>query len=110
MQADYVRAAEVVHREAAALGAPTYTDLYRGFGLPLDDLAAQCRAFLDETESLWETVGDRFFRTHAGVGLDEVRRWDVGRAFRSVSWDAAFPSALMVPALVTTLSDLGVDL
>jgi hypothetical protein len=110
MQPDYLQAAEVVHRETTRLGAPTYTDLYRGFDFPLDDLAAQCRSFLEETEGLWDTVGDRFFRTHVGVGLDEAERWDVGRAFRSVSWDAAFPSAAMVPALEATLGELGVDL
>ncbi len=110
LQADYVHATEVIHRETTRLGAPNYTDLYRGFGFSLDDLAAQCRAFLDETEQLWDTVGDRFFRTHAGLGLDEAERWDVGRAFRSVSWDAAFPCAAMVPALEGTLADLGIDL
>ncbi|MGH3009609.1 MAG: hypothetical protein ACRDLM_09445 [Gaiellaceae bacterium] len=110
MQGDYLRAAEVVHRETTQLGASTYTDLYRGFEFPLDDLASQCREFLDATEQLWDTVGDRFFRTHVGVGLDEAERWDIGRAFRGVGWDAAFPSAAMVPALEATLGDLGVDL
>jgi hypothetical protein len=110
MQPDYVRATEVVHRETARLGAQTYADLYRGFGYPLDDLASQCRAFLDETEQLWDTVGDRFFRTHLGLGLDEVARWDVGRAFRGVGWDAAFPSDAMLPALEATLGELGVNL
>src|SRR6185437_1009835 len=41
MNADYLRATEVVHRESARLGAASYTELYRGFGYALDDLAAQ---------------------------------------------------------------------
>jgi hypothetical protein len=100
----------VVHGEAEGLGAPTYADLYRRFGYGLDELAEQCRAFLDSTEALWETAGDRFFRDRIGLGLDEAKRWDVSRVFRGVGWDGVFPADRMVPALESSLSDLGVDL
>ena len=106
----HLRAMEVFHRETRNLGARTYTDLYRGFGFALDDLAAQCRAFLDATERLWEDEGDRFFRSRVGLGLGEAERWDVGRVWRGASWDDAFPGARMVPALEASLADLGVDL
>jgi hypothetical protein len=106
----YLEAAAVVHRETERLGAPSYTELYRGFGFPLDDLAEQCRHFLDSTEQLWEEAGDRWFRTNLGLGLGEVERWDVARIFRGVTWDAAFPRERMVPALEATLADLGIDL
>ncbi len=78
----HLRAMEVFHRETRNLGARTYTDLYRGFGFALDDLAAQCRAFLDATERLWEDEGDRFFRSRVGLGLGEAERWDVARVWR----------------------------
>jgi hypothetical protein len=106
----HVQASEVVHRETQHLGASSYAELYRGFGFPLDDLAGQCRQLLDSTERLWEEAGDRFFRARLGLGLDEVERWDVGRAWRGVAWDAAFPRDRMVPALEATLADLGIDL
>jgi hypothetical protein len=106
----HVRAAEVVHRETARLGAPTYLDLYRGFGYRLDDLARQCRDFLASTERLWEDAGDRFFRSRVGIGLAEAQRWDVARVWRGASWDEAFPAARMLPALEASLADLGVDL
>ncbi len=106
----HLNATQVVHDETERLGAPNYADLYREFGLPLDDLAAQCRTFLSDTESLWEQAGDRFFRSRLGLGLGEVKRWDVGRAFRGVGWDAAFPAAAMMPSLEATLDELGVDL
>jgi hypothetical protein len=99
-----------VHRETERLGAPNYTELYRGFEYPLDDLAEQCRTFLDATEGLWEDAGDRFFRNSIGLGLGEVERWDVARVWRGVAWDASFPSDRMLPALEATLGDLGVDL
>jgi hypothetical protein len=106
----YVRKHDVVHRETERLGAPNYTELYRGFEYPLDDLAEQCRTFLDATESLWEDAGDRFFRNSIGLGLGELERWDVARVWRGVVWDSAFQSDRMLPGLVATLGDLGVDL
>jgi hypothetical protein len=106
----HLRAAQVVHLQAGRLGAPTYTDLYRGFAYPLDELAEQCRAFLDSTERLWEDAGDRFFRSRIGIGLGELERWDVARVWRGVTWDAAFPADRMLPALEASLADLGVDL
>ncbi|HEU5476593.1 MAG TPA: hypothetical protein VFU64_02055 [Gaiellaceae bacterium] len=105
-----LEAAEVVHRETGRLGAANYAELYRSFGFRLDDLADQCRRLLGETESLWEEAGDRFFRSRVGLGLDEIARWDVGRAWRGAAWDAAFPPGRMLPALEGTLADLGIDL
>jgi hypothetical protein len=106
----YIRKHQVVHRETERLGSPNYTELYRGFQYPLDDLADQCRRFLDSTERLWEDAGDRFFRSRIGLGLGEVERWDVARVFRGAGWDDAFPKDRMVPALEATLADFGVDL
>jgi hypothetical protein len=106
----YNRKHQVVHSETERLGQPNYTELYRGFGYELDDLADQCRTFLDSTERLWEDAGDRFFRSRIGLGLGELERWDAVRVFRGITWDDAFPKDRMVPALEATLSDLGVDL
>ncbi len=106
----YLHAAGVVHRETGNLGAATYVELYRDFGFRLDDLAEQCRRFLDSTERLWEETGDRWFRSRIGLGLGEAERWDVSRIFRGVVWDAAFPRERMVPALEATLAELGIDL
>jgi hypothetical protein len=106
----YLRSTQVVHHETERLGAANYTELYRGFQYPLDSLAEQCRAFLESTERLWEDTGDRFFRSRIGLGLGEIERWDVTRVWRGQSWDVVFPKERMVPALETTLADLGVDL
>jgi hypothetical protein len=105
-----LRAAQVIQRETQRLGAANYADLYRSFGFPLDDLAEQCRRLLAETEDLWEEAGDRFFRARVGLGLGEIARWDVGRAWRGADWDAAFPAEAMLPALEVTLAELGIDL
>jgi hypothetical protein len=93
-----------------ALGAPTYRELYERFGFPLEELAAQARAFLDGTEALHVAAFDRFLRRRVGVSLEEARRHDVLRAFRGTDWDEGFPAERMVPALEWTLDGLGIDL
>ena len=92
------------------LGAPSYAELYRRFGWRLDDLAGQCRELLDATERLYEESADALLRRRIGVALDEAGPWDVARLFRAPEWDPQFPADRMVPALRSTLSDLGVDL
>jgi hypothetical protein len=105
-----LEAAEVERDAVGRLGAPTYAELHRRFGFRLDELAEQCRSFLDSTESLWEDAGDKLFGTRVGVGLAEAQRYDVARMFRAPEWDPSFPGDRMLPALEATLADLGVDL
>ncbi|HEU5278874.1 MAG TPA: hypothetical protein VFU26_08235 [Gaiellaceae bacterium] len=112
MNAIHLDAAEVVQRGARDLEFANYLELYRK-ALPssaLEELAVQCRAFLDSTERLYEHWADRLFRTRVGVSLGEAKRWDVPRLFRAPEWDPMFPGDAMVPALEATLADLGIDL
>ena len=107
----YLDATLIQKDEVRKLDVETYLELYRDkFELKLDKLADQCRALLDSTESLFEDAADRFFRARVGVGLGEVERWDVARAFRAPQWDSGFPKERMLPALEGTLRDLGIDL
>jgi len=107
----YLEAARQTHGAVRDLGASTYLELYRDkFGMALHDLAEQCREVLDSTERLWEDAGDRFFRERVGVPLAEAARYDVPRLFRAPNWDKQFPADRMLPALESTLSDLGIDL
>jgi hypothetical protein len=92
------------------LGSETYLELYKRFSLDLDRLADQCRELLESTERVFADAADRLFRSRVGLGLDDVERWDVSRAFRAPQWDSAFPKDKMLPALEKTLGDLGVDL
>ena len=106
----HLEAAQVEQRAVRDLGSDTYLDLYRRFGFRLDELAGQCRELLDSTERLYEEAASRLFRSRLGVSLDEAERWDVARMFRAAEWDPAFPQDRMLPALVGTLGDLGIDL
>jgi hypothetical protein len=88
----YLDAVRTTQRAIPELGAPTYFHLYRDrFLYDLEGLAAQCRAFLDSTERLYEDAIDRVLRERVGVGLTEAERWDVRRLFRGSDWDDAFP-------------------
>ncbi len=108
----HLEGVERVQGASRDLGFDNYLELYRK-ALPssaLDDLATQCRAFLESTERLYEEAADRLFRARVGVGLTDAQRWDVPRLFRAPEWDPFFPADKMVPALEGTLADLGVDL
>jgi len=111
LSATYLDATLIQKAEVRKLEVDSYLELYRDrFGMELDRLADQCRDLLDSTERLYEDSADRFFRARVGVGLGEVQRWDVGRAFRAPQWDSGFPKERMLPALEGTLHDLGIDL
>jgi oligoendopeptidase F len=108
----HLEAAQIVQRGARELDFASYLELYRK-ALPssaLDDLAEQCRALLDSTERLYETNADKLLRSRVGVSLDEAERYDVPRLFRAPEWDSMFAADRMLPALESTLADLGVDL
>ena len=106
----HVRVLELMREGATALGAPTYRALYERFGFALADLAAQCEAVLDATEDVYVRSADRLFRKRVGIGLEEARRPDLLRVLRASDWDAGFARDEMLPALVGTLADLGIDL
>ena len=94
----YLDAVNATQRAMPELGGPTYFQLYRDrFEYDLEGLAAQCRAFLDSTERLYEDSMDRVLRDRVGIGLAEAERWDVRRFFRGSSWDEAFPADRMRP-------------
>ena len=106
----YLDGVEIVRRELPALGAASYVELYERFGFRLRELAAQCEAFLADTERLYEDTLGRASRELLGLSLDEMERWDLQRMIRSPQWDEGFPGDKMVPALKATLADLGIDL
>ena len=95
------------HESTRDLGAGSYRELYDKFNYKLDDLAAQCRAFLDSTEALYEDAADKVIRASIGIGLAEAERWDIARVFRATEWDSVFPAAKMLPALEGTLKNSG---
>jgi len=92
------------------LGSESAVDLYRRFGFPLDDLAAQSGSFLAETEGLYERALERLLDMRLGLRVDQVARYDIPRLFRAKHWDAAFPAERMLSALKATLAGQGIVL
>jgi len=59
-----LEASTETRRAVDELGASSYLELYRDrFGMKLEELAEQCRGVLASTEQIWETWGDRLFRS-----------------------------------------------
>jgi hypothetical protein len=106
----FLEAHERMRAAVNELGAENYFELYKNFGFDLEALAAQCRGFLESTESLHGKVADKLFRDRVGVPLAEAQRFDTPRMMRGTTWDEAFPADRMLPALKGTLADLGIDL
>jgi hypothetical protein len=106
----HLEAARIEREAVSALGAPNYYELYKRFGFRLDALAQECTELLRSTERLWEETADRVFRERLGIGLSEARPWDVPRLLRAPQWDSAYPPDRMLPALESSLQDLGIDL
>jgi hypothetical protein len=106
----YLDAVEIDREAVRRLDAPNYYDLYKRFGFRLDEIADECTALLEETEKLWEREGDKLFRARLGIGLADARPWDVVRLFRAPELDQLYPNDQMLPALESTLRDLGIDL
>jgi hypothetical protein len=106
----YLHMAQTRREATVELGAPTYLELYKRFGFPLEELGAQCEQFLTDTEDLYVRSLDALFRRRVGIPLEEAERWDVPRLFRASEWDSGFPGERMLPALEGTLSGLGIEL
>ena len=92
----YLRSAQVVHRETERLGAPNYTELYRGFQYPLDDLANWDAAFPEAQmlPALEATLAD------LGVDLRAQRNVELDLEDRPSKSPRAFCVPIEVPGRV----------
>jgi hypothetical protein len=105
--------AEIAERErdlTREAGAPTVLALYESFGYDPARLHRHTQAFLAETEHLYHERADGLLRERLGIGLEDATLPDLQRLFRAPEFDPGFPSQRAVPALRSTLAELGVDL
>ncbi len=106
----YRRALDTIGEGIAALGAPSYRELYERFDFRLAALGESCEGLLEMTEELYVRSFDKLFRDRLGLTLDQATRPDLLRLLRGNEWDSGFPADAMLPALTGTLADLGIDL
>jgi hypothetical protein len=78
-------------------------------GIDLDALAAQCEAFLRETEAMWEETARALFKARLGLGLGEPTRADALHLFRFGAFDHGFPARAMEPAVRRQVAEMGLS-
>lgn len=77
-------------------------------GVPLDALAAECAAFLRDTEPMWNEVLRERLRAF-GVAPDEAVRADALALFRVREYDDAFPAATMEQTIRRCCAEMRID-
>ena len=78
-------------------------------GVPLAPLVAECRAFLAETEGMWDDVLPRFARRTVGVPVAELTRADALAIMRGRDYDRFFPGGTMESVVRRQTSEMGLD-
>jgi len=87
----YIKSAEIVR--LADLGA----------------LAQQARDFLDLTEDVYRREMDSCLRDLMGIGLSDVRRYDIPRLFSGLWWTERFSKSKLVDGLFGVLRRMDLD-
>lgn len=77
-------------------------------GVPLQDLAAECAAFLRDTEPMWNEVLRERLRAF-GVAPSDAVRADALALFRVREYDDAFPAAAMEETIRRCCAEMHID-
>jgi hypothetical protein len=90
--------------------APGYVDTFVALsGVDLRALAAQCAAFLRDTQPMWDDVARETVRTKLGLALGEATRADVLALMRAPEFDAHFPGGALEGAARRNMAEMGID-
>lgn len=90
--------------------APSYNESFEAVtGISLSKLAAQCTAFLRETEAMWDETLRYYLKTKMGLKRGEAMRADALALFRASEFDEGFPASQMEPAVRRQVSEMGMD-
>ena len=76
-------------------------------GLSLSDLREQCRAFLRDTQAMWDEVLPYFLKERLKLTVGEATRADVGALMRAKEFDGAFPGEAMEREVRRFVADMG---
>jgi hypothetical protein len=78
-------------------------------GIALGEVAAQCEAFLEDTQALWDDTFPRFVRKVLHIEPDEATRADALALFHGHEFDEHFPSSTMEWEIRRQVREMGVD-
>jgi hypothetical protein len=90
--------------------APDYNSAFEEMtGISLPALAAECAAFLSDTQSMWDDTLPRFLKTVLGIKPSEAKRADALALLRASDFDSSFPAATMRESIRRQLTDMRID-
>ena len=78
-------------------------------GVSLSSLAAECAAFLRETQSMWDDTLPHYLRKSLGITTAEATRSDALALLRASEYDAAFPGNTLQASVSRQLREMNVD-
>jgi hypothetical protein len=105
---------ERLQREKAfieSLGiAPSYNSAFEEMtGISLSGLAAECAAFLSDTQAMWDETLPYFLRASLGIKPSEATRSDALALLRASEYDAGFPGGALTESIRKQLTEMGLD-
>ena len=90
--------------------APSYVASFEALsGIDLRALAAECEAFLRNTESMWTEVHAEAVRKHLGIQPGEATRADALSLLRATRFDPYFPAAEMEAVVRRQVLEMGIE-
>jgi hypothetical protein len=90
--------------------APTFNATFELLsGISLDDLRAQCEAFLRDTQAMWDDVLPEFAKRVLGMKASDLTRADAAPMFRAREFDGAFPAKHMESVIRKQVHEMGID-
>ena len=90
--------------------APSYNAGFEELsGFSLSGLAAECRAFLSDTQAMWDETLPAFLRASLGIKPSEATRADALALLRASEYDGAFPGNRLQESVRMQLSEMGID-
>jgi len=78
-------------------------------GIELGPLAAECGAFLDQTQAMWDEIQPAFVRKSLGIRPGDATRADALALLRAREFDDYFPAAAMDGAVRRFTGEMGLD-
>lgn len=90
--------------------APGYNATFEALtGISLENLAAECTAFLRDTEPMWSDVLPGVLKKSLGLPVGEATRADAIALLRASQFDGAFPGKSMEETIRGQMSEMGID-
>ena len=90
--------------------APSYNSAFEQItGVPLEQLASECAAFLRDSQSMWDETLPFYLKRSLGITPAEATRSDALALLRASEYDSAFPGNTLQSSIARQLREMNVD-